>query len=120
MVYHILVASYSNDIVTLTFDPSSPSLEVTSKLTVGHHPSWIASSPEYPGLVWTGLEQADGKILTLEKDGDGRLSKVAEVSSAGSDPCHLVVHKDELVIANVRGKGFLFRRRKGADCEFFS
>ncbi|KAF8911688.1 Lactonase, 7-bladed beta-propeller-domain-containing protein [Gymnopilus junonius] len=100
MVYHILVASYSNEIVTLTFDPTVPSLEVTSKLTVGHHPSWIASSPGYPELVFTGLEQADGKILTLGKDSEGRLHKIAEVSSAGSDPCHLVVVKNELVIAN--------------------
>ena len=102
MPYHILVGSYTNEIVTLTFDPAGPSLEVTSKLQVGQHPSWIASSPDYPGYAWTGLEQADGRVVTLEVGEQGRLKKLAEVSSAGSDPCHLLVHNGEVIVAIVR------------------
>ncbi|KAF9479102.1 3-carboxy-cis,cis-mucoante lactonizing enzyme [Pholiota conissans] len=100
MVYHILVASYSNDITTLVFDPSSATLEVSSIITVGHHPSWLTSHPSHPSLVWTGLEQSDGKILTLRYDANGKGTLVSEVSSAGRDPCHLFALKDELLVAN--------------------
>ncbi|KAJ3513350.1 hypothetical protein NLJ89_g3001 [Agrocybe chaxingu] len=100
MVFRILVASYTNDITTLSFDPSTPSLEVTSSLTIGYHPSWITSNPNHPSLVWTGLEQSDGRILALGVDKHGKGKVVAEASSAGRDPCSLLALKDELLIAN--------------------
>lgn len=102
MVYHILVASYSNDITTLLFDPSSATLQVSSAITVGHHPSWLTSHLSHPSLVWTGLEQSNGKILTLRYDENGKGTLVSETSSAGKDPCHLFALKDELLVANVR------------------
>ncbi|KAH9485787.1 putative 6-phosphogluconolactonase [Psilocybe cubensis] len=100
MAHHILVASYSNDIVTLTFDPKTASLDVTSSTTVGHHPSWIASHPSHPSIVWTGLEQYDGKILALTHDDTGFLDKVAEVTSGGRDPCCLLALENEVLVAN--------------------
>ncbi|PPQ76349.1 hypothetical protein CVT24_008118 [Panaeolus cyanescens] len=101
MVHHILVASYTNDIVTLTFDPESRSLSVTSSLEVGFHPSWITSNAEHhPGLVWTGLEQPEGKVLALKYDEAGKLEKLGEADSAGHSPCSLLALKDEIIVAN--------------------
>ena len=101
MVNHILVGSYSNDITTLAFDSTTKTLKVASSLTVGHHPSWIASHDAHPSLVWTGLEQSDGKILALSLGERGTCRVISETSSAGSDPCFLWATKDELIIANV-------------------
>jgi len=51
-------------------------------------------------LVWTGLEQSDGKILALSLGERGTCKVISESSSAGSDPCFLWATKDELIIAN--------------------
>lgn len=102
MVNYILVGSYTNDVRTLAFDPTTKTLQVTSSLTVGHHPSWIASHNAHPSLVWTGLEQSEGKILALSYDKQGNCKVVSESSSAGSEPCFLWAEKHELIIANVR------------------
>jgi len=102
MVNYILVGSYSNDITTLVFDPTTVTLQVASSLTVGHHPSWIASHNAHPSLVWTGLEQSNGTILALSYDKQGNCKVVSETSSAGSDPCFLLAFKRQLLIANVR------------------
>jgi len=100
MVYHVLVGSYSNSIVTLTFDPETLTLDLTSSIIVGHHPSWLTSHPNYPSLVWTGLEQYDGKIVTLSFDENGKGKVVSETTSAGGDPCSLSIANDELLIGN--------------------
>ena len=102
MVYRILVASYTNDISTLVFDPEAPSLTLASTITVGHHPSWITPHPTDKTIVFTALEQAEGKLIALKVDPEGRLTVVGEASSGGADPCSLVVVGDELLAANVR------------------
>ena len=106
VVHHLLVASYTNDIKTLRFDDGadtgSPSLSVTSSTTVGHHPSWITSLPKvHPTLAWTGLEQADGRILSLKVSEDGKVEILGETTSGGRDPCSLLALEDELLVANV-------------------
>jgi 6-phosphogluconolactonase (cycloisomerase 2 family) len=101
MAYNIAVGSYTNDIVTLSFNSENASLKATSSFSVGHHPSWLAANPSHPSLVWTGLEQADGKVLTLRFDSNGKGEVVSETSSGGKDPCHLFALKDELIIGNV-------------------
>ncbi|PPQ91256.1 hypothetical protein CVT25_006373 [Psilocybe cyanescens] len=100
MVHHVLVASYSNNIVTLAFDPETSALDVSSNITVGHHPSWITSHPSHPSIVWTGLEQSEGKILALYHDDNGNLTKVVEVISSGQDPCCLLALENEVLVAN--------------------
>lgn len=102
MANYILVGSYSNDITTLVFDSRTKTLQVASSLTVGHHPSWIASHNAHPSLVWAGLEQPEGKILALSYDKRGNCKVVSETSSTGSDPCFLWAAEHELIIANVR------------------
>ena len=102
MANYILVGSYSNDVTTLVFDPTTKTLQVASSITVGHRPSWIASHIAHSSLVWTGLEQSEGKILALSYDERGDCEVVSESLSAGSDPCFLWADKHELVIANVR------------------
>lgn len=101
MAYNIAVGSYTNAIVTLAFDPENASLKTTSSLTVGHHPSWLTAHPSHPSFVWTGLEQADGRVLTLRFDENGKAEVVSETSSGGKDPCHLFALKDELITGNV-------------------
>lgn len=102
MAHQILVSSYTNDIVTLAFDPATPSVSITSSTTVGHHPSWITAYPDDRSLIFTGLEQTEGKVIALKygKDGQGRIA--AELSSGGADPCTLLATKGELLVGNVR------------------
>jgi len=101
MVHRIVVGSYTSEIVTLAFDTEASTLDVTSSITVGHHPSWLTSHTNYPSLVWTGLEQYDGRIVALSFDGSGKGTVVSETSSAGRDPCTLSVVENELLIGNV-------------------
>ncbi|THU75979.1 3-carboxy-cis,cis-mucoante lactonizing enzyme [Dendrothele bispora CBS 962.96] len=100
MPFTILAGSYTNDVYTLLFDPNARSLTLQNSLKVGHHPSWIVVHPEDRSLAFTGLEQADGKILAIKYDQTGNGKIVAEASSGGKDPCHLVVIGEELAIAN--------------------
>ncbi|KAF8641444.1 hypothetical protein AX16_009957 [Volvariella volvacea WC 439] len=109
MVHKILVASYTNEISTLSFDPDAQTLSRESAVTVGFHPSWIAFYPGDHSVVFTGLEQSGGKVLALKfddgigVDGDKEWRSariVAEASSGGDDPCSLYATKDELFVAN--------------------
>ena len=100
----ILSGSYKNAIYSLKFTPGLPSnsLQLLSSIPVGHRPSWITRHPSSRSVVFTGLEQEDGKVLALEYDGEGVGRKVVEVSSGGDDPCSLLATTNELFIANVR------------------
>ncbi|KAF8058602.1 Lactonase, 7-bladed beta-propeller-domain-containing protein [Lyophyllum atratum] len=100
MVHLILTASYTNEVYTLAFDPETSSISIASSLTIGHHPSWITFYPGNESLVFTGLEQADGKAVALKFDDEGKGEVVAEAPSGGADPCSLVATKNELLIAN--------------------
>ncbi|KAF8874068.1 putative isomerase YbhE [Mucidula mucida] len=100
MSFRILVASYSNSIYTLEFDPVARSLARIASIEVGHHPSWITFHPKDRSLVFTGLEQADGKILALKYNAQGEGRVVAEAPSGGADPCSLHATDDDLLIAN--------------------
>ena len=102
MVYRILVASYSNDVSTLTFDPDTRSLTLSSSISVGFHPSWITPHPTDKSIVFTALEQAEGKIIVLKLDDDGRATLVGDGPSRGADPCTSVAIDDQLLLANVR------------------
>jgi 6-phosphogluconolactonase (cycloisomerase 2 family) len=102
MVHLVLTSTYTNDILTLAFDPIAKTLDVVSSITVGHHPSWITFYPGDHSLVFTGLEQSDGKILALKYNEEGKGKVVAEASSGGADPCSLIATKTQLYVANVR------------------
>jgi 6-phosphogluconolactonase (cycloisomerase 2 family) len=101
MAKYILVASYTNDITTLSFDPTPGSLEVSSDLNVGHQPSWLTSHKSRPSMVFTALHQADGKIVTLSYDEHGKGKVVSEAPSGGQNPCSLIATKTEILVANV-------------------
>ncbi|KAL0575843.1 hypothetical protein V5O48_006133 [Marasmius crinis-equi] len=105
-LHRILVASYTNDVYTLEFDSSEATVTLKSSLEVGTHPSWLAPHPKDPSLVFTGLEQSDGKIVALKYDENGVGKVVAHASSGGEDPCHLLVKDDELLIANYTSGDF--------------
>jgi 6-phosphogluconolactonase (cycloisomerase 2 family) len=102
MVNYILVASYTNDITTLSFDSASGSLDVSSEVNVGHHPSWLTTHKSRSALVFTALHQSDGKIVTLRYDENGKGSVVSEAPSGGQDPCSLIATQNEILVANVR------------------
>lgn len=114
MIYNILVSAYTDFISTLTFDPATSTLEVTSIVSVGKNPSWITFYPVSGdhSLVWTVLERAEGKILALKYDADGQGKIVAEAPSGGDDPCSLFATEDQLIIANVSNYFKFFDKRK--------
>ncbi|KAF8588825.1 putative isomerase YbhE [Ramaria rubella] len=102
----ILVASYSSQITTLSFDSqaSPPSLSVVSSVDAGYHPSWITSHKTDASVIFTANEQPEGKVKALKYDltsGEGKI--IAEVSSGGADPCHLAISGNDLIIANYSG-----------------
>jgi len=103
----ILVASYTDSIYTLSFDPTpptaSPVLKLLARTPVGHRPSWIASHPSDKSLIFTALEQTDGEIVAVKYASGGPVQGevVARAKSGGSDPCTLLVAEDELIIGNV-------------------
>lgn len=101
MAHRILVASDASNITTLYFDSAAGSLEVSSDITIGHHPSWLTSHKSHPSMVFTGLEQSDGKIVALRYDEHGGGVVVSEASSAGQEPCCVLATRDEILIANV-------------------
>lgn len=102
MAYRLLVGSYTSDVTLLEFDSDARTLRVASALTVGYHPSWLTRHPSDPSLVYTGLEEADGKILALNLSSEGTISVVGEASSGGEDPASLVALEKELIVGNVR------------------
>ena len=105
MTYRILTASYTTSVYTLEFDPSKPSqsaLTLSSSLEVGHHPSWIERHPQHPDVIFTALEQADGRLLALQYDlntGKGRV--IANEWSGGDHPCTLLCAGKEILVGNV-------------------
>lgn len=100
--FPILVASYTDEIVTLEFDSDKATLTPTSKLAAGHHPSWIAGHPTDKTLLVAGLEQSDGKVVALRYDASGKGTVLSVSPTFGQDPCHVLVDKDEVFAANVR------------------
>jgi 6-phosphogluconolactonase (cycloisomerase 2 family) len=103
----ILVASCTDSIYTLSFDPipltGSPTLKLLARTPVGYHPSWIASHPSDKSLIYTGLKQADGEIVAIKYGRSGTVEEgdvVARAKSGGADPCTLLVTEDELIIGN--------------------
>ena len=101
MVHRIYVATYTNEILSLSFTPDAPSLTLDSTLTVGFHPSWLTSLPSDRTLVFTGLEQNDGQIIAVKFDQKGQGKIVGTVPSGGADPCTLLVTDSELLVGNV-------------------
>lgn len=107
MVYRFVVASYTDALHTLAFDPSKPAdsaLAHISSTTVGRHPSWVEGHPSDRTLLFTGLEQTDGQLLVLRYDPESGEGKVIEkVASGGSDPAHIFVDENQVLVGNVSG-----------------
>ena len=99
--YRILVASTTNHITTLFFDPHGPSLTVTSEIIVGPSPTWITGHPNDPSLVFTGLEQQDGVALALTFDDTGKGTIIGRIPSGGAGPASLLATPDALFVGNV-------------------
>jgi 6-phosphogluconolactonase (cycloisomerase 2 family) len=102
MTYRILVGSYTDDVYTLDFDPSSESLNLVAKTKLGTNPSWITQHPNDHTLIFAALEQTEGKVVAVkfdEENGKGRI--VGEASSGGADPCSVLATENELIVANV-------------------
>jgi hypothetical protein len=102
MCYRILVASYTDVLTTLLFDPKGPTLKVTSEIKVGNNPSWLTVHPNDPTLVFTGLEVANGIVIALKFDENGNGTVVGQISSGGADPASLLATTDALIVGNVR------------------
>ena len=105
--HHIVVSSYSSSLATVAFtEPtasSTGSLSVVSSTEVGFHPSWAVGHPLDKSLVFTGLEEMEGKIVVLKYDAQGKGTIVAESEKGtASCPCHLIIDEEgtELIVAN--------------------
>lgn len=101
MLYRILAGSYTNEIYTLDFDPSSSSLASVTATTVGYHPSWIAYHPDDHSLIFAALEGHEGKVVAVKFGANGEYMGLGQSSSGGADPCSVLVTADELIIGNV-------------------
>jgi 6-phosphogluconolactonase (cycloisomerase 2 family) len=103
MSYKILVAAYSTQIVTLSFDPTSspPKLAIHSSTKSDKNPSWIAPHPTDKSLVFAGIELEDAKIQVYRIVGDGKLEFVEEISTGGAGVAHLAVSEHEIIAGNV-------------------
>jgi hypothetical protein len=105
--YRILAASYTDRITSLLFDPTGPSLKVTSEVKVGARPSWLTVHPSDPSLIFTGLENLEGVVVALKYDKDGNGTIVGQIPSGGADPASLLATADTLFVGNVRARRFL-------------
>ena len=101
MAYRIYVGSYTNEITTLEFDTKNATLSILSSINVGHHPSWVTPLPSHPTVIFTALEQSDGKIVAVKYDEAGTGTILSTAPSGGADPCMILAEKDELFIGNV-------------------
>ena len=100
--YRILVASNTDRITSIFFDPYGPTLNVTSEIIVGPHPTWITGHPTNPSLAFTGLEQQDGVIVVLTFDDTAKGTIVGQIPSGGASPASLLATTDALFVGNVR------------------
>jgi hypothetical protein len=109
MTYNILIGGYTDGgLRVLTFDPSNDhKLRVAPHtIAAGSNPSWIASHPSDPSLVFAVNEVEDGRVIVIklsrvQTTGEVTGELVANVSSGGIDPAHLLVTKDFVIVANV-------------------
>lgn len=101
MLYRILAGSYTNEIYTLNFDPTSSSLISVTATTVGFHPSWIACHPDDDSLIFAALEEHEGKVVAVKFGENGEGINLGQSSSGGADPCSLLVTKEQLIVGNV-------------------
>ena len=102
--YRILVASNTDRITSLLFDPYGPTLNVTSNIVVGSHPMSIIGHPTNPSLAFTGLEQDDGVVVALTFDETGNGTIAGEIPSGGAIPGSLLATMEALFVGNVSMK----------------
>ncbi|KIY62538.1 putative isomerase YbhE [Cylindrobasidium torrendii FP15055 ss-10] len=101
MSHRILVATYTNSVYTIDFDPEKSSLARVKAIEIGNHPSWVVRHPDDPTLVYTVTEGKNGRILAVKLSGDGSGSVVGSGPSGGDDPCSiLAISSSELLAAN--------------------
>ena len=108
MDYHILVGSYTDSLYVVTFktagenDGGKSTLTLSSRIPVGHHPSWVAKHPTDSSVVFTVLEKPDGQLISLKLDLEtlgGSITATAPTS--GADPCTILIAEQEVIVANV-------------------
>jgi hypothetical protein len=109
MTYDILVGGYTDGgLRVLTFDPSDDHKLRVAPYTIaaGSSPSWIASQPSDPSLVFAVNEVTDGRVMVIklsraQTTGEVTGELVANVSSGGKEPSHLLVTNDSVIVTNV-------------------
>ncbi|KAG8989380.1 hypothetical protein FRB90_002287 [Tulasnella sp. 427] len=101
MVHTIYVGSYTNHITTLSFDPSTGSLQVTGTTEAGPNPSWVAAHPTDKSLLFASNEVDEGKIVLFKRSEDGKLELLQSVWSGGAGTAHFAVGETEVVAANL-------------------
>src|SRR5271154_5568932 len=100
-MYKIIVGSYTDEILTLAFDPEAGKLEVVSTVKSGQSPSWIALHPTDRSLLFAVNELTEGKLQLFRVLQDGSLRFLEERPSGGADPASLLVFESTVIVANV-------------------
>ncbi len=108
MAYKLLIGGYTeNGLRSLSFDPVEKKLELASAtIPAGASPSWIVAHPSDNTLIFATNEVEDGRVLAIKLSGletpelTGEL--VANLSSGGEYPAHLLLTKESIVAGNVR------------------
>lgn len=106
----IVVASYTDTVTTIAFEPQASKLEVIANLGAGYRASWITPHPLDRTLAFVCLENSDGQLVAIRFDDSeeagGKI--LGKIESGGSDPCHMAITKyQEIITANVSLKVWL-------------
>lgn len=107
MSHRIIAGSFTDEIYSLDFDPSSMSLTFVAAATVGHSPSWIICHPDDHSLIFAVSAKPEGKVVAVKFDENGKGKIVGQSLSGGAGPCSLLAATDELIVANVSCSGFI-------------
>ncbi|GAA6054149.1 hypothetical protein JCM3770_003220 [Rhodotorula araucariae] len=94
MARTLLASGYGNEIVSISFDPSTASLSSLGTTSVADAPTWVARHPN-SSVVYTGAEfhEPNGVLHAFALGAEGALTSLGTAES-GAGPVHLAISKD--------------------------
>jgi 6-phosphogluconolactonase (cycloisomerase 2 family) len=108
VAFTILAGTYTQAISAFLFNPANASLSLLSSSPAGNNPSWLDLHPTNKSILYATQEQSNGAVLSFTIGAQGKLTLVANVSSAGQDPASLLAHsngKEVIVMDYSSGTG---------------
>ncbi|KAG8756369.1 hypothetical protein FRC12_010599 [Ceratobasidium sp. 428] len=101
VAYTILVGGYTSAMTALSFVSGNSQL-ATLSATSTMSPSWLASHPTNKSIVFATVDSYQGGVASFVAGSQGRLTKIASVSTGGDSPAHMLVSSsgNEIVAMN--------------------